>query len=221
VAGLEVPSLVDALEKALREEVLSGRLPPGSTVTAPEIAHRWDVARPTARAAIDRVVASGILRRSANKSARVPLLSDDDVTDLYVSRIAFERNVVRALAAKRSVPDAAIGALDEMKAAIATDSILDAAAGDIKIHRALVDGMGSPRLARMFATVAEEVHLCMAQEQQGGELSRESNYDEHRGIADAIGAADADLAERLIIEHLRSAMERLVGVREGVSHWYW
>jgi DNA-binding GntR family transcriptional regulator len=212
---LEVPSLVDALTDALSEEVLSGRLPAGATVTAPEIAARWDVARPTARAAIDRVVASGILRRSANKSAKVPLLSRNDVADLYQSRILFERGIVGALAETRSLPATAVMALDDLRDTITSGSVLDTAASDIRFHRALVEGTGSPRLMRMFATIAEEVHLCMAQEQQGGELSREVNYREHLAISDAIAGGDKDLAERLIVDHLRSAMERLVSPGSG------
>jgi DNA-binding GntR family transcriptional regulator len=212
---LEVPSLVDALADALSEEVLSGRLAAGATVTAPEIAARWDVARPTARAAIDRVVASGILRRSANKSAKVPLLSRNDVADLYQSRILFERGIVGALAETRSLPATAVAALDDLRDTITSGSVLDTAASDIRFHRALVEGTGSPRLMRMFATIAEEVHLCMAQEQQGGELSREVNYREHLAISDAIAGGDKDLAERLTVDHLRSAMERLISPGSG------
>jgi DNA-binding FadR family transcriptional regulator len=100
-----------------------------------------------------------------------------------------------------------------MRDAIATDSLLDTASSDISFHRALVEGTGSPRLARMFGTVAEEVHLCMAQEQQRGALSRDNNYAEHVRIADAIEAGDVSQAEQLIVDHLRSAMERLVGTR--------
>jgi DNA-binding GntR family transcriptional regulator len=219
VASLEVQSLVDALVDALRKEVLSGELPPGATVTEHELASRWDVARPTAKAAIDRVVQSGILRRSANRSARVPLLSPADISDLYLSRIVFERAVVRSLAASRSLPEAATAALSALRDAIVTDSVLDSAAGDIGFHRALVEESGSPRLIRMFDTVAEEAHLCMAQEQRVSGVSGESSYSEHLAIADAVQAGDPDLAAKLMVDHLCAAAERLLGIPLALEAW--
>jgi DNA-binding GntR family transcriptional regulator len=219
VASLEVQSLVDALVDALRKEVLSGQLPPGATVTEHELASRWDVARPTAKAAIDRVVQSGILRRSANRSARVPLLSPDDVSDLYVSRIMFERAVVRCLAARGTLPYSATTALAELRHAISTDSILDAAAGDIRFHRALVEATESPRLLKMFETIAEEALLCIAQEQRSGVVSGESNYSEHRAIADAVESRDPVLAASLMVDHLGSAAERLLGAPLNLDAW--
>jgi len=217
--NLEVPSLVDALVDALRKEVLSGELAPGETVTEQDLASRFDVARLTAKAAIERVVQSGILRRSVNKSAHVPLLAQADIADLYLSRIVFERAIVRSLAKTAALPPGARTALHELEAAIATDSILDAAAGDINFHRALVGGAGSPRLTKMFATVAEEAHLCMAQEQQRGAFGPEQNYSEHLAIANAIEDRDPDLAANLMMEHLRAAAERMLGTQLELSAW--
>jgi len=217
--NLEVPSLVDALVDALRKEVLSGELAPGETVTEQDLASRFDVARLTAKAAIERVVQSGILRRSVNRTAHVPLLSQADIADLYLSRIVFERAIVRSLAKTAALPPGARTALHELEAAIATDSILDAAAGDIKFHRGLVDGAGSLRLTKMFATVAEEAHLCMAQEQQRGAFGPEQNYSEHLAIANAIEDRDPDLAANLMMEHLRAAAERMLGTQLELSAW--
>jgi hypothetical protein len=44
------------------------------------------MARPTAKAALERLVYEGILRRATNKTARVPLMDADDIRDLYYSR---------------------------------------------------------------------------------------------------------------------------------------
>jgi DNA-binding GntR family transcriptional regulator len=50
------------------------------------VAQMFDVARPTAKAAIEQLVHVGQLRRMRNKTARVPLLNANDVADLYLSR---------------------------------------------------------------------------------------------------------------------------------------
>jgi DNA-binding GntR family transcriptional regulator len=211
VIELGAQTLVDALSAAVRQRVLTGQLPAGARVTEQEIATLYGVARPTAKAAIERVVQTGILRRSVNKTARVPLLSAEDIEDLYRSRIFFERNVVRELAARGMVADAAGRALQEMKRAIAGGSLTDIVGSDIGFHQALVSGLGSARISRMHDTIVGEAHLCIAQEQSAGALDPGQNFREHSAILDAIRDGDPELAVRLLDEHLATAAERLVG----------
>ena len=51
-ANLTVPSLVDALTAAIRERILTGQLTGGTPLTEKEISTFYDVARPTAKAAL-------------------------------------------------------------------------------------------------------------------------------------------------------------------------
>jgi DNA-binding GntR family transcriptional regulator len=208
---IAVQTLVDALADALRQQVLTGKLSAGSRVTEQEVASTYGVARPTAKAAIERVVQTGILRRTANKTAKVPLLSEDDIEDLYRSRIFFERNAVTALARLAAVPAEAEHSLESMRRALDSESFVDMIASDIGFHSALVSGLGSPRISRMYETIVGEAHLCMAQEQSRGELGREENYEEHRAIIESIRARDAKHAEKLAVDHLTSAASRVLG----------
>ena len=100
---LSVPSLVDVLHAAIRDRILKGDIEPGASVTEMSIATQYSVARPTAKAAMERLVVDGLLRRSTNKTARVPLLDTEDVRDLYFSRELIERSVVERLATRRPV----------------------------------------------------------------------------------------------------------------------
>jgi DNA-binding GntR family transcriptional regulator len=207
---IAVQTLVDALADALRQQVLTGKLQAGARVTEQDVAGTYGVARPTAKAAIERVVQMGILRRSANKTARVPLLSEDDIEDLYRSRIFFERNAVAALAEQGTVPPVAEDSLQAMRKALDSESFVDMIGSDIGFHTALIAALGSRRIARMYETIVGEAHLCMAQEQSRGELGREENFEEHRAILDAIRARDAKRAMRLTVDHLSSAATRLL-----------
>lgn len=208
---IAVQTLVDALADALRQQVLTGKMQAGSRVTEQEVASTYGVARPTAKAAIERVVQTGILRRTANKTAKVPLLSESDIEDLYRSRIFFERNAVSSLAKLGTVPGAAEQSLESMRKALDTESFVDTIASDIGFHIALVSGLASPRISRMYETIVGEAHLCMAQEQSRGELDREENYGEHRRIFEAIRARDTKNASKLAVEHLTSAATRVLG----------
>lgn len=208
---LRTETLVDTLAEAVSRQVLSGEIPGGSRVTEMDIAELFDVARPTAKAAIERLVQSGILRRSANKTARVPVLSEDDVEDLYSSRIFFEGQVVVGLALSGTVPPEVDEALSSMRRALDARSPTDAVGADVAFHRALVSGLGSSRLTRMLETVLGETHLCIAQERAGGRAERETSDREHRAIVRSIAAKDVDAAHSLLVHHLTTAAGRLLG----------
>ncbi|MGO4750780.1 GntR family transcriptional regulator, partial [Streptomyces sp. 2MCAF27] len=100
---LKATSLIDALVVELREQILDGRIVGGTALTETEVAKQYEVARPTAKAAIERLTAEGLLRRDAHKSARVPVFDADDIADLYFTRACVERQVMRELARRRSV----------------------------------------------------------------------------------------------------------------------
>jgi DNA-binding GntR family transcriptional regulator len=113
---LIVPSLVDAVHCALQTRILSGELAAGTPLTEKDVAESYDVARPTAKAALDRLIYNGLLRRSTNKSARVPSLIAADVADLYYSRGFLEREAISAVAGRRQVPQAALEAMAQARA---------------------------------------------------------------------------------------------------------
>ncbi|MBR22007.1 MAG: GntR family transcriptional regulator, partial [Leifsonia sp.] len=69
--ALAVTRVPDAVYEALRESLLTQHEAPGSAVTEQAIADRFGVARPTAKVALERLVADGLLRRTAHKTARV------------------------------------------------------------------------------------------------------------------------------------------------------
>jgi len=86
-------------------------------LTEATVSARYAVARPTAKAAIERLVSEGLLRRSTNRTAHVPVLKESDIEDLYAIRIVVEVAALRNLAADRSVPADALTAHRELLAA--------------------------------------------------------------------------------------------------------
>lgn len=207
--GLKVPSLVEALATAVGERVLSGQLPGGTPLTEKEVSTFYDVARPTAKAALERLVYEGLLRRGPNKTARVPLLSPEDIRDLYYNRGVLEREVVAALARSGNVPVAASDALAGLDAVVEHGAELaEVVQSDIAFHRALVDALNSPRLTRMYRLLVGETRLCMTQD-QARRLHPAVIGFEHKGILQAIGDADPVTATSLVTAHLERACTRL------------
>lgn len=216
--ALAVTRVPDAVYEALRESILAQREEPGAAVTEQAIADRFGVARPTAKVALERLVADGLLRRSAHKTARVPELSRDDIVDLYANRAIVEEAALRTLAADGVVPIAAIAA-QRMLAEAATTASSAAPGGavppalaraDIAFHRALVEAQRSPRLARLHALLMGEIELCTGQVQAHRLLALDDVVAQHQSILDAVAAGDPELAGQLTRAHIEGARDRLL-----------
>lgn len=211
---VEALSIVDALALELRRRVFAGELTHEDALTEAEVSRAYEVARPTAKAAIEKLVGEGLLQRSAHKTARVPHLGPEDVRDIYRTRAHLESVVLRALAETRTAPPAAAAANAEIAAMTEADP-LTVVEPDMRFHTALVDALGSPRTSRMFGSLVSEVRLCMVQVQGKQLLTTASIAAEHQQILDAVLAGDGEAAVEAITRHLGRARERLVAALGG------
>ncbi|GAB2618088.1 GntR family transcriptional regulator [Pseudactinotalea suaedae] len=215
---LTAVSLVDAVAESLRRDVITQQIAPGAVLTEQFVADRFSVARTTAKAAVERLVADGFLQRTMHRSARTPILTADDIADLYDSRILLEVEALRRVAATGSVPVLAERhALELMMLANRGDH--DGMAGsDVGMHRALVEAAGSPRLTRMHATLMGEAHICMVQVQERNLLHARSIDSEHHLILEAIGAGDVERAGEAVRAHLVRARDQLLRRHEKLAN---
>jgi len=209
VTRVAVVSVIDAVTDDLRTRVLSGELEPEAALAEVDVADTYEVARPTAKAAIENLVRERLLVRSAHKTARVVRLSPDDARDIYRTRAIIEAEALRALAQTRRVPDDARTANAEI-AALADASPRDVVDPDMRFHRSLIDALGSERTSRVYASLASEVVFCMSQVQGASLLPTALIADEHERLLALIEAGDGDAAAALLREHLARARERLV-----------
>ncbi|WP_243225170.1 GntR family transcriptional regulator [Microbacterium sp. CIAB417] len=207
--ALGVVGVVEAVTRRLRARILDGSLRPGEAVTEARVSALYDVARPSAKAAIEQLVASGLLARTAHRSARVVAIDAGMVRDVYRTRTRLESAALRELAAVRESPAAASEANAEILALPAgpDPATVDP---DLRFHTAIIDALGSDRTSRMYRSVLDEVRLCMAQVQGRRLLDAAVIGAQHAAILDAVAAGDGDVAAALLAEHLAAAEDRLV-----------
>ncbi|GAA3002278.1 GntR family transcriptional regulator [Microbacterium aurantiacum] len=209
VARVTVVSVIEAVAGDLRARILAGDIAPGDALGEVEVAATYDVARPTAKAAIEELVRARLLERKAHKTARVVRLSPDDARDIYRARALVEAGVVRTLAQQRWVPDAARAANLEI-ATLDKASLRDVVEPDMRFHRSLVDAVGSMRTSRIYETLTSEVVFCMSQVQGAALLPTALIVHEHERILALVEAGDGEAAAELLEVHIGRARERLV-----------
>ena len=196
--------LPGAIAEQLRASVISQEIVPGASVTESAVALRFGIARATARIAIDRLVADGILRREAHHAARVPELTSADIIDLFEARSVLECAAMASLATAGTIP------AEALRAHRALPASEDFALHDIAFHRSLVGGQPSTRLAHMHNLLMGEVELCIGQVQAAHLLTAAEVTAQHQRILDAITSGDADSAAQLTREHIAFARDALL-----------
>ncbi|MBA4103691.1 MAG: GntR family transcriptional regulator, partial [Arthrobacter sp.] len=154
-------SIVEAIAADLRSRVFSGELGSGEALTETDVASTYEVARPTAKASIEKLVAEGLLDRGTHKTARVVDLGPESVRDIYLARAYLESEVLRRLASGRTVPAGAVQANKDI-AAVKSGAPLDVVEPDMRFHTSLIDAVGNTRISKMYRSLVGEVRLCMS-----------------------------------------------------------
>lgn len=208
--ALKTASLTDALYESLRMRIINGDIAAGEKVTEARVSTEYSVARPTAKACLERLTAEGLLRRSAHKTAVVPSLTVEELEDLFIAREAVEKAAVTRLSASRTVPENAVRAQASIEVAAHESNFPDQVVADIHFHSALVDAVGSTRLARMHSLIMGEVHLTMGQFRAHRATKPGNVVQEHAAIMAAIEAGERDSAAEALILHLDNARDRLI-----------
>ena len=148
----------------MRASIINGSLKPGSQLSEVELATSFGVSRGPVREALQRLVQEGLLHSEPHRGVFVPVLTDEDVRDIYVAREALESAAIRSIISSATTA-AASESLDQfvtlMEQAEAAGDWEAVGNFDLEFHVALVDAGGSPRLKRMFSTVISETRLCL------------------------------------------------------------
>lgn len=203
-------SLTEALYASLRTRIINGEISPGEKVTEQRVADEYGVARPTAKACLERLTSLGLLRRSAHRTAIVPLLDEADIKDLFFSRDAFEGSAAAHLARAQNLTKEVSRAQASMKLAVERHDFTEQVQFDIDFHWALVESVNSERLTRMYEIIAGEIHLTMGQYAAHRRTAPTTVVSEHDEIMEAISAGDEQRAQQSLSTHLNRARDRVL-----------
>lgn len=209
--GIPRATFASMVGERIRSRIIEGDLPPGSQLHEVELAASFGVSRGPVREALQRLIQEGLLRSEPHRGVFVPVMSADDVEDIYLAREALEGSAVRRIIATRRAT-AAYKTLDKvvrsMEAAEKAEDWKALASRDLDFHTALVAAAASPRLERMFTTVISETQLCLSMltsELEGRDLLVE----EHREISEMIRAEDSEGAMAALTKHFDEAVVTL------------
>jgi DNA-binding GntR family transcriptional regulator len=208
---LRVESVVDLVYAAVRGRILEGDLPRGTRLRQEALAEELGVSRTPLREALRRLAAEGFVEFRPNRGVEVAYITREGARAAYEARLVLEPGAAR-LAAERRPRDE----LKAMRAAIQSQRRSDgggvALAASRSFHLALVRASGNEYVARLGEALwVPGIAQAIYERQSGSAEQALADAAEHEGIADAVEAGDAELAERLTREHIAAALARMLG----------
>ena len=180
----------------------------GDLVREEAVAHELGLSRTPVREAIQILIGEGLLLKDHSRSARVFRPSLEDLRDIYTIRTPLEGLAARH--ATQSGPSALAGELSDLLADLGrAEPGLAYSLCHEAFHVHLIEASGSDRLASIIRTLRAQSEPYVRLALQASPDFLESATRQHRHIVEVVGARDADLAERLVSEHLKESIERI------------
>ncbi|MEG9246648.1 GntR family transcriptional regulator [Arthrobacter sp. Soc17.1.1.1] len=206
-------SLVDLAAEAIRQQILSGAMGPGDRLIEERLTEELGISRPPLREALRILSQEGLIETRPRQGSVVATLTDQDVFEILTLRSAFEK-----LAVELGVPvsdprrlERCRTALERMEDCAQREDRAMLVESGYAFHASIVALAGHRRLEASYASVQQQLLLCMARNLYVREHYHENLVDHvgrHRHLLELIEAGDpqAVLAE-LAVHGERSFLE--------------
>lgn len=198
----------------LEEEILSGALKPGDTLTEIALSERLGVSRTPLRAAIHALAEEGLVEAIPNKGAVVLGVSLDDLVEIYDIRMRLE-GIAASLAAKRISDDSLTKLTEsvELSEFYLTKNDSDHLKElDSDFHNILYKSSGNRHLCKILTELHRNIRSYRKMSLSVPERLKTS-VEEHKKLLSAIKAHDGALAEKIAVEHIRAALDNLLSLK--------
>jgi len=201
------PDYVDEVYKMLLDAISDGTLAPGTRLTQEEIAEQMQVSRSPVIQALRILKKDGFVQDAPGRGVLVTPLDAAAVGHLYEIRGSLDALAARLAAQKRFTIDPKIIA-NGRRTARGKDvkAMMDA---DMDFHNAIYRAAGNPFLEQSAQNYWMHLRRAMGAVLQSSAQQRQTIWDEHEAIAEAIAAGDAAKAAELTDVHTTRARENL------------
>jgi DNA-binding GntR family transcriptional regulator len=216
------PTLSDQAYRALREEITTGALKPGQRLTERALADHLGVSPTPVREALQRLEHERLIERDAVRSIRVAEPSVARLYELALIEVAL-RGAAARLAAERATEaevQAIVAACDRAEALASgatwsQDQVREILTVTRGFHQLVNEAAHTRTLIDMLSTATAfdwAFRLKWAVDSHPDPASLQHSLEEHRLVAAAIEAGDAEAAERVMRQHSGSRAEALLAI---------
>ncbi len=211
-------TIAEQIAAALRTEIVTGQLPPGTRLLQIETAQRFEVSTTPVREAFGFLQRDGLVQIDTHRGVTVFLPTVKDLIEHYEIRMALEmlaaEKTARCFRAEDAPPLAAL--LDEMRAT--TDAVFYVQCNQ-QFHLRLYTLSGRSRLVRMIEDL-RTASLAYNHLYAAADVPRDAQRldDEHREILTACQAKDPVRAAGAVRHHIQQTIVHVAKLLEQAEH---
>lgn len=204
-------------------KIVTGEFQPGQRLVEEELALEFQVSRTPIREILIKLERDGVVLRLRNHGARVTAFTPDDVEQIYEIRKALECLGVRNAAKNLKLIDLLEFERRMEESSMSKDAhfVQKELGLDFEFHKLIMSHSGNRRLATYLENLSMLVHSLQLLSYRVEQHAKAVN-DEHLAVVRALLRRDADLAERLLGEHIEASKRRALAFflekNEGNKH---
>lgn len=232
LSPLQVPKASDVLAKDMRERILRGEFPEGTSLPPErELVAQTEMSRTTVREALRILEVQGLVQIRTGRSGGAFVCQPDKeavansvdllirgrkvkLADLLETREAIEPACARLAAKHRTSDD--LKSLDLLNDRIAQEggSLADFLQANVDWHIAVAAASQNELLSGMMLALSRSIFEATNNQGFVDETVRETTARAHRSVTRAIREKDQDAAVRRMTRHVHSYAEAVVAVED-------
>jgi len=196
------PTLRAHVVQMLSDGILSGKYKPGDRLNESQIARELNISRIPVREALSQLQEQGLVQNRERRGMFVTNISAQEVQQISSLRLILEAEALRLAKARMNpVTQAELEGLVAQMESLDGD-LLDAAALDLKFHRALWRASGNPFLERTLYGLIVPLFAHKTLEHVSHDVRR-WRVSHHRVLLDVVTGRSNDDLQTVLLTHLR------------------
>ena len=196
------PDLVERVYNALLHSITEGTLAPGARLAQEDLAEQLNVSRQPVLQALRLLKKDGFVADAGKRGVMVTQIDANAISQVYQLRGALDALASRLAAERKAQIDP--GLIERGRKAARGRSIVALVETDMAFHNAIYDASGNALIAESANRHWAHIRRAMSSVLFTTGI-RESVWDEHAAILEAIRAGNGPKAERLTREHGEAA----------------
>lgn len=217
-ARIAPTALYQEVAERLRQRIFAHELLPGAWVDEQKLAEQYGISRTPLREALKVLASEGLVVLKPRRGCYVTEIAPQDLDDIFPLIALLEGRCAAEAVAKMSKADldglSAIHARLEKSAR--ENRMADFFEANQEFHKAIQELAGNRWLLQVIQDLRKVLKLSRLHSLSlEGRLQQ--SLQEHQAIMAALQAKDANLAEKLMHDHLLSGREALAKMQDGSS----
>ncbi|GGK34449.1 GntR family transcriptional regulator [Caldalkalibacillus thermarum] len=204
-------TLAEQAYQVIKKAIINNEFGPNEALVEEHIAQELGISRTPIRAALNQLAYEGLIEIKAGKGARVSAISEKDVLDFQLLRDALEPLAAKIAADKINEQD--IEQLrqicDQQYQSIANKDYYRFIELDYQFHSKIAQITENAKLSEIVDNLNNQIQrfLILSNTLQDSALGA---VEEHLTLVKALEARDADLAEKMMRQHVQNVTTRIL-----------